>query len=364
MGRTIRRSDTKHTNSRTKNHKRHDSFALQPSLPTQPHVIKLNPRDKHEFLDFNRFGSLDTESESSSLTSSSSTSSSYHSQTSLLSSSGKSAVTQDDFRHTHILQLIEEYERLHPTSAIDDNDYDAEEGVILTPLNLTSQSTKAKKKGKTAPDEDEERESFATIYTGTNFKQLNRDYKDFIKNSTESTLTLDAMPAVCRKFAHELAQMYQLKTYSVLIPKKDRTEDLLDKYIVVERVKGKSRMPGDLKALDKLIAQAMKAMSWYCRRGTFECNNGKRDWKPASRRNYDDSKGKGSKSKEAIPSNNLAKPRCGSVVGVGADPLDDSNIGMQMLKKLGWKEGDGLGGSQSGIKDPVTAVVRKKRSGL
>jgi hypothetical protein len=35
--------------------------------------------------------------------------------------------------------------------------------------------------------------------------------------------------------------------------------------------------------------------------------------------------------------------------------LDDANVGHQMLKSLGWREGEGLGREGEGIREPVRA---------
>ena len=45
-------------------------------------------------------------------------------------------------------------------------------------------------------------------------------------------------------------------------------------------------------------------------------------------------------------------------------PLDDSNVGNQMLQGMGWTPGMGLGRHCDGIKSPVQAHHRIKRSGL
>lgn len=44
--------------------------------------------------------------------------------------------------------------------------------------------------------------------------------------------------------------------------------------------------------------------------------------------------------------------------------LDKGNIGLKMLEKMGWKEGEGLGKSKSGIVEPIKATMRAGRSGL
>ncbi|KAI3453244.1 hypothetical protein Pfo_009907 [Paulownia fortunei] len=45
-------------------------------------------------------------------------------------------------------------------------------------------------------------------------------------------------------------------------------------------------------------------------------------------------------------------------------PIDSSNIGFQLLKKHGWKEGTGLGVSEQGRLEPVQAFIKKNKRGL
>jgi len=47
-----------------------------------------------------------------------------------------------------------------------------------------------------------------------------------------------------------------------------------------------------------------------------------------------------------------------------ARPLDQSNAGYQMLRAMGWEEGDGLGNSSRGISEPVKSVALVGRRGL
>jgi len=44
--------------------------------------------------------------------------------------------------------------------------------------------------------------------------------------------------------------------------------------------------------------------------------------------------------------------------------LDDTNIGNQMLQKMGWKQGSGLGKTLSGRTDPITVQQRSRGAGL
>ena len=54
----------------------------------------------------------------------------------------------------------------------------------------------------------------------------------------------------------------------------------------------------------------------------------------------------------------------GKVVGANASPIGHSNIGNQMLLKLGWSPGSGLGRNETGITEPLKAVMLPKGRGL
>ncbi|EPS37464.1 hypothetical protein H072_8847 [Dactylellina haptotyla CBS 200.50] len=54
----------------------------------------------------------------------------------------------------------------------------------------------------------------------------------------------------------------------------------------------------------------------------------------------------------------------GMIVGTGAAEIGQGNKGYEMLAKMGWKTGTGLGSNRSGILDPVQAIVKNSRSGL
>ncbi|KAI0488182.1 hypothetical protein KFK09_028009 [Dendrobium nobile] len=45
-------------------------------------------------------------------------------------------------------------------------------------------------------------------------------------------------------------------------------------------------------------------------------------------------------------------------------PLDSSNIGFQLLRKSGWKEGTGLGASEQGRLEPIQTQIKKNKCGI
>ncbi|KAJ1921695.1 squalene synthetase-like protein [Mycoemilia scoparia] len=58
------------------------------------------------------------------------------------------------------------------------------------------------------------------------------------------------------------------------------------------------------------------------------------------------------------------KAKHGDVVGGNAPVVGQSNIGHQLLAKMGWSPGQSLGRDGQGISQPITAVIRDKRRGL
>lgn len=52
------------------------------------------------------------------------------------------------------------------------------------------------------------------------------------------------------------------------------------------------------------------------------------------------------------------------VVADGAVAIGAENVGFNMLRKMGWEQGEGLGIGKEGRKDPIDVEKRKKRAGL
>ncbi|KAK8916479.1 hypothetical protein KSP39_PZI022851 [Platanthera zijinensis] len=51
-------------------------------------------------------------------------------------------------------------------------------------------------------------------------------------------------------------------------------------------------------------------------------------------------------------------------MGSNSRALDSSNLGFQLLKRSGWKEGTGLGASEQGILEPVQTQIKKNKCGI
>ncbi|XP_077247179.1 D111/G-patch domain-containing protein [Tasmannia lanceolata] len=54
----------------------------------------------------------------------------------------------------------------------------------------------------------------------------------------------------------------------------------------------------------------------------------------------------------------------GGRLGWNSSAIDSSNIGFQLLKKSGWKEGTGLGVAEQGRLEPLQPHVKKNKRGL
>ncbi|XP_037393899.1 G patch domain-containing protein 2 isoform X2 [Pygocentrus nattereri] len=60
----------------------------------------------------------------------------------------------------------------------------------------------------------------------------------------------------------------------------------------------------------------------------------------------------------------MGAPSSTGVVGEGASPIPESNVGSRMLQSMGWSPGMGLGPEGRGITEPLRATQRPKGAGL
>lgn len=175
-------------------------------------------------------------------------------------------------------------------------------------------------------------------YPVDNFSQFNRDIKLFLKDEDEIFETSPAAPEI-RRYIHLLGNLYRLKTVSV--GKGD------DKRIIIQKTEY-SGPASNTRQLEKLIEQGNKAVKW--------CN---KEFESKGKSKINRKVQKGSDSR-----NLSAKPADGTVVGEKSAPIKEDNIGNQMLQKMGWTPGTGLGRDSTGIIDHIPAVIKTKRTGL
>ncbi|KAJ3084170.1 hypothetical protein HDU99_002884 [Rhizoclosmatium hyalinum] len=139
-------------------------------------------------------------------------------------------------------------------------------------------------------------------------------------NSDLSVLTLPAMPGAIRRLVKDMAPMYGL---TVTLKGTHG-----DKQLVLHRNKN-SRMPNDWqmvveKVLSKKGNKVLKGNTW----------SGKKSGKKQRR------------GPPGAPDDRTA-PRPGDVVGEGAAPISEDNVGLKMMLMMGWTPGKALGASSS-----------------
>ncbi|ORY06462.1 hypothetical protein K493DRAFT_203283, partial [Basidiobolus meristosporus CBS 931.73] len=179
---------------------------------------------------------------------------------------------------------------------------------------------------------------------------INRSMRDFVKQPRLASIPLPCMDRGKRRAVHLLAKEYNIvskskgsgnRKYPVLY-RTQRTSIPANPIGITQILEGSHSIPRKTKSPYDLIKSE------------------KRD------------KGK-AKDKSATPSKasrvynpNSPIPPVGSVVGQHARPIGESNIGHQMLQKMGWAPGQSLTSSSSpGRTTPVEAIVRgKSRIGL
>ena len=169
-----------------------------------------------------------------------------------------------------------------------------------------------------------------------NFRQLNRDIKEFVRHEdVGEEMELEPYPPIIRKFVHELAHMYGLQSKS--------NGKGVERHCVLVKCQN-TRLPRDIKRLDRFLDSAQKAAKW-----AFINPKGEKDKKKT-------------KPKLATPA--AARVTPGTIVGAEAAPIEEDNVGNKMLRKLGWSPGQGLGSSKEGRTEPVEAIFRGNRTGL
>ena len=176
-------------------------------------------------------------------------------------------------------------------------------------------------------------------YPVDNFSQLNRDIKLFLKDSEDEIFETAPAPPSIRKFIHLLSSLYRIKSFSV--------GKGADKRTVLQKTEN-SGLAFNTRKMDEIIKQGNKAAKWHLAEGGANIK----------RKNGRKFKGEFDNSKIS------AKPIDGSIVGEKSVPIKEDNVGNQMLQKMGWTPGTGLGRESTGIIEHVTAVIKTKRSGI
>ncbi|ANB16006.1 Sqs1p [Sugiyamaella lignohabitans] len=165
-----------------------------------------------------------------------------------------------------------------------------------------------------------------------------QEIENFIHNESTTTLQFPPVDYNARYIIEKLCQAYYLKSQC--------RGDGLNKVIIATKT---SSSFGDF--------DEPKVNRYLNRRKVFPRTDTKRESvrrkRPAEMKLQKSSGGGG-----------IVHHKEGDVVGATADELGADNIGRQMLEKMGWKVGMGLGTRSVGIIEPIAAKVKKTKWGI
>ncbi|KAK9717979.1 squalene synthetase-like protein [Basidiobolus ranarum] len=179
-----------------------------------------------------------------------------------------------------------------------------------------------------------------------NMYHINGLILQFLKDSSVTSIPLECMDKNKRQAVHLLANAYNLKSKSMGAGDK--------RYPVLYRTKYTMDPVNPAK-----IRQILRSANTTPRKAKSPFESTKKErYGKGNAKNQVFTPTKASR----VYNPNSPIPPIGSVVGQFAEPIGESNIGHQMLQKMGWSPGEGL---SSGRTTPVEAIVRgRSRVGL
>ena len=164
------------------------------------------------------------------------------------------------------------------------------------------------------------------------FAEVNRTLKRFLQEGVPDELALQPMTSDERKVIHSLAHEYRLKSKS-----KGKGNN---RFIVIYRTKHSTFVQyRNWDKIKHIIARAEREAA--TRLSSYELMKfgpGKKHQKERY---------------SVLPSSIATKI-----------PIAEENVGNQLLRKLGWAPGQGLGNDGQGRVEPITTTLRKKNAGL
>lgn len=176
-------------------------------------------------------------------------------------------------------------------------------------------------------------------YESVNIREIHRSIKAFVRDDEETQLALDPMDYAVRRRVEAICELYKLNISTCGI----------SRALFLHLTKtSKTKFPQSFKKLDRLLNTPL--------------DKSHAKGNPASEKSI--RKKERSEKTAAKKKSVQHKPLEGSAVAEHVSPIAQSNVGRQMLEKLGWKLGDSLGSSQNGIKDPVCAIFKANKKGL
>ncbi|KAF3918404.1 hypothetical protein ABW20_dc0105699 [Dactylellina cionopaga] len=172
------------------------------------------------------------------------------------------------------------------------------------------------------------------LVDGMPLQYLHIIIKQFIMNGAAERLSLTPMPKNDRLQVHNVAHRFFMTSKS--------QGKGNNRFPVLYKTKRTSLFEGDEKAIDDVF-KTSSSRSSRGRLGVF--------------------RGKSGRGQQNAGGNNILH-KDGMIVGTGAAEIGQGNKGYEMLAKMGWTTGTGLGSNRTGILDPVQAIVKNSRSGL
>ncbi|KAI9019426.1 hypothetical protein CLU79DRAFT_758777 [Phycomyces nitens] len=183
-------------------------------------------------------------------------------------------------------------------------------------------------------------------------RKIDRRLCDFINDDSISSFQFSPMSNNERRQVHMLARAYNLKSTSLgsgenrspTVTKTDRTF-----------------MPADRRYIERFISQAQQ---------TVDATNAlsiKQQAAIAKQKIFGPptlSKKEKNKPKKKEKEKENRKEVQAKVVAADAAPISDANVGHRMLSAMGWSQGDSLGTTNTGIINPIEAIMRPKGKGL
>ncbi|KAI9287190.1 hypothetical protein BC943DRAFT_319211 [Umbelopsis sp. AD052] len=163
------------------------------------------------------------------------------------------------------------------------------------------------------------------------------------------------MAKYTRRQVHLLATAYNLKSKSLGSGN--------SRYPVLSKTE-RTFIPNDRKYIERFIAEAQSTLDITSNILRKHRTPNIANSMPPSKSKRKTGQGKKEAGRNGSSPGDLPGPSHGHIVAGNAAPINDQNIGHQMLAAMGWKQGDSLGTAGTGITVPIEAIVRKKRIGL
>ncbi|KAI5951152.1 SQS1 [Candida jiufengensis] len=223
-------------------------------------------------------------------------------------------------------------------SKFDSLDIDPDMQEILTrQLNNYNRNKKLKKHDKKQQDLEEailKNDMLIKYPVKITIKEVNKEFDSLLKDESRTTLSFPTLDSHAHKIITKMAQCYNMK-----VDKCGRKN--IRHYLKISKTKTTYKYFPNYDKIQILL----RGRPFFNR---IDINKPKKEKITKS--------GGGNDSK--------AKFKEGDIVGAEAPEIDTTNLGRQMLEKLGWSAGQGLGVGNSGINEPIVAKVKMSKTGI